>query len=456
MQMILKQKLFTLLFIVLVNLCTHITISNAATIKVADYGDGSCSFVNAQAAYIAASEGDTIVFPAGTCTWSSTLTISKPLIIMGAGTGSEGTTKLVASGTMNNGFFHVTGITSSELMRISGFYFEMTDMTPFTAIYVSSVDMDNIRIDHNIFNQGNKPLLFYNLKGLIDNNYFYNGNLSILYSAAEKANASWDSMDAGTVDALFIEDNHFIHDANFLRTYTNECIGTFNGGKLVVRYNHFESYNIPDTAGTVTPIMTHGSAAGGVAYGYWQLGTGARRGQSVVEIYNNVFEGKRIDFPAVLRGSANLVYNNMIGKVKYSPRIYLREEEYSEVQWTPARTEWPAEDQVHNTFIWNNTYNGSQLTTSNIAIGPDGDKIKLNRDYFLHAPEAAGGKEIFTGANGASGSYPTDGVTYPTRGTMIFKTEGPNAYYGYTPYTYPHPLIKESTKPKAPGNLTYR
>ena len=29
---------------------------------------------------------------------------------------------------------------------------------------------------------------------------------------------------------------------------------------------------------------------------------------------------------------------------------------------------------------------------------------------------------------------------YPTLGTMEFIAEGPNEYYGYTPYTYPHPL----------------
>lgn len=117
----------------------------ATTFYVADYGDSTCSLANAQSAYNAASAGDTIVFPAGTCTWSSALTINKPLSIIGAGSVAGGT-KLIASGSMTTGFFNVTGITSSDLMRISNFYFDMIDWTPATAIYVHSVNMDNIRL----------------------------------------------------------------------------------------------------------------------------------------------------------------------------------------------------------------------------------------------------------------------------------------------------------------------
>ena len=436
------SKIINILLVCLVCLCAYVADSYAATFYVANYGDGTCSLANAQSAYNAASAGDTIVFPAGTCTWSSALTVGKALSITGAGSGAGGT-KLVASGSMSNGFFNITGITSSVLMRISGFYFEMTDWTPQTAIYVHSVNMDNIRIDNNIFNQGSKPILFYNPRGLIDNNYFYNSNLTIEYSAGSvaKANASWDSMAAGTADALFIEDNHFIDNAEYTAGGSQERVGTFNGGKLVVRYNNFDFYDIPHDA-TTYPVHTHGSASGGVANGYWQQETGARRGQSVVEIYHNVMGGKRIDYPISVRGSANLIYNNTIISESGNPsRITLSEEEYTvSSNWNPLRVDWPAEDQVHNTFIWNNTFDGTAQTSSNILAIPDETKIQLNRDYFLHEPQATGGKEIFTGANGASSTYPTNGTVYPTLGTMVFTPDVENAYYGYTPYTYPHPL----------------
>jgi hypothetical protein len=163
--------------------------------------------------------------------------------------------------------------------------------------------------------------------------------------------------------------------------------------------------------------------------------------------------GRRIDFLYTSRGSVNLVHHNSIANlVMNAPRVYFYEEEQYETQWSPNRTSWPAEDQVHNSFVWANTYNGSAYFNdpAHIAIGATSTTyIQLNREVFLHEPKAAGGKAAFTGLNGASGTYPTDGIRYPTLGTMVFTPEGPNAYYGYAPYTYPHPL----TAPTPPTNL---
>ncbi|MFC1701111.1 fibronectin type III domain-containing protein, partial [Patescibacteria group bacterium] len=430
----------------------------------------TCEQVDVQAAIDSANNGDTVMVPAGTCTWTTEVIVTKPLSIIGSGSDINGT-KLIASGTMSYGFFYVNGFTSTELMRISGFYFDMIDWTPQYAIRIlTNIEIDNLRIDHNIFNQsGIAQIWVGGSKGVIDNNYFYNSNKSISFTAGSmaQANASWDSMDAGTADALFIEDNHFIDDANYSAAYGNEKIGTYNGGKLVIRYNTFNSEDYP-LATTFSAIMTHGSAAGGVSGGYWQIGTGARRGQSVVEIYENIMYGKRIDCLASVRGSSNLIYNNThTDSYGGNALITLDEEEHwQDNNWDPWREVWPAEDQVHNTFIWGNTIDGLVQDSSDIIVYHTNDScvssdnpyncctgldigtcnfIVENRDYFLHEPQDSGGREIFTGENGASGSYPTDGITYPTLGTMIFEPDGPNAYYGYTPYTYPHPLRNEAS-----------
>lgn len=434
----------------ILGLSITVPIASAKVIRVSDFGDGTCSRSNAQAAYDAASAGDTIIFPGGNCTWTSELTINKPLTIVGSGT------TLTAGATLNNGVFYITGFTSDKLMRITGFTFNLVNFTSSgRAINVlNNISLGKLRIDHNTFHYGYEQVHVGGSKGVIDHNYFYNPLKGISFTAGSvaQANQSWASMAAGTSEALFVEDNHFIDNADYPAAFSQERIGTYNGGKLVIRYNHWDSSLYP-TNGTINPIMIHGSAAAGAENGYWQIGTGARRGQSVVEIYNNVMIGKRIDFLAKLRGSANLVFSNVVTNITISPlpRIYMREEEYTETQWNPARTNWPAEDQVHNTFIWANTFNGATQTSANIVVYEPTWAIQENRDYFLHAPQPAGGKETFTGANGASSSYPTDGSTYPTQGTMVFSTNGPNAYYPYTPYTYPHPLTL--SPPAAPGNL---
>lgn len=434
----------------------------------------SCSLADATTAYNAASAGDTVSFlPNSACAWSSALTVSKPVIISGNGT------TLTADGPMANGYFNITGFTASGLVRITNFTFQMVNWTPETAIDVhdmsGGVSGGNIRIDNNIFHFGSKPILFDHPKGLIDHNYFYNPVIGIEYSSGSRTNAdaSWSSLAAGTADALFIEDNHFITNASYALNYTQEQIATFNGGKLVVRHNEFDADNIPLTD-SYWPFMAHGSADGGCGgAGYWEAGSCQRRGQSVIEFYNNVEHGKRIDFMFLTRGSANLIHDNSItGTVQYNPRIYFQEEEYYSDNWSILRTAWPAEDQVHNTFMWNNTYRSHDFNDGlygYVESSPSASAgVLKDRDYFLHAPcggsastDAYGnvcthGKATFTGQNGGSASYPTNGSTYPNLGNMVFTATGDNAYAGYVPYAYPHPLQgrADNTPPVAPTGLS--
>ena len=455
--------IFALLTICVIGLFVYATGGYAATINVADYGDGLPSKANFELAYAAATTGDTIIFPLnGSATWTSGTTIGKALTIYGQGT------TLTSSGVLSTGFFRVTGFTSTDLMRITGFIFNAVDFSSnHKCIRIDTITLTKLRIDHNTFHYGYDQIDVGGSYGVIDNNYFYNSLKGINFTAGTdaQANASWESMTAGTANALFIESNHFIDNADYPKTWSQEKIGTRAGGKLVVRYNDFNFDDKPaEHTNTTTPFMAHGSAAGGVEYGYWQIGTGARRGQSVIEFYNNTMQGYRIDYPYISRGSANLIYNNaIVGRVKNAPRDYLREEErYVTSNWPVSRTAWPAEDQVHNTFIWNNTYNGSPYfkQASHFAIGGT-DYIQIDRDFYLHAPcggsdatdgygnTCTHGKETFTGANGATDTYPTDGNTYPTLGTMTFTPTGDNAYYEYTPYKYPHPL----TSLAAPSGL---
>jgi hypothetical protein len=428
-----------------------LTATFAATVRVADFGDGTPSRANAQSAYNAASAGDTIIFPGGNATWTSSLTISKPLTIKGNGT------TLIAGAALDKGFFYITGFTSNTLMRISGFVFNMANLASngHGLLIYNNIELGNLRVDHNTFHHGDIQVEVGGSKGVFDHNYFYNGRSCVYFTAGSRAqaDASWVSMAAGTADALFFEDNQFIYDSNWLgANENNSCFDTYNGGKLVVRYNSFTATNVPASwTGPLGTILTHGNAAAGLPLGYWQAAALANRAQSVVEIYYNTINAKRADFLCQLRGAANLVHHNVLDTTMFTPTVNLYEEEQTETQFSPLRTAWPGEDQVHNSFFWSNTLrlNGTaNVNYINVSAG-SANYIQQGRDFFLHAPEASGGKETFTGANGASGSFPTDNITYPSLGTMVFTSSGANAYFGYTEYTYPHPL----TAPDAPTNL---
>ena len=449
----------------------------------------TCNYVDVNSTIANATTGMTVIVPAGNCTWNYTLTIGKAITVQ------ANNTTLTAGAQLSDGFFFITGFTSSVLTRITGFTFvnRIADIElPSTNVRVwGNVELKNLRIDHNTLYYGYESIDVSGSFGVIDNNYFYNPRKGISFSAGNRSQAddSWKSLEAGSANALFIENNHFITDENYTLPYTQEQIGTYNGGRLVVRYNNFNATNVSPSLETYTPFMAHGSADGGCdGAGYWESSPCQRRGQSLIEFYGNIESGQRIDFMYITRGSANLVYNNVItGTVTYNPSIQLVEEEYEGLGgWNFVRTAWPAEDQVHNTFLWNNSYRGHDFndgvygsveTTptdytctaaatpmsccTGLGTGTCGDSntptlnpfIRLNRDYYLHAPcitanatdgygnNCTLGRESFIGVNGSSNSYPTDGNTYPTDGTMVFTNNSANAYYYYSAFDYPHPLV---------------
>jgi hypothetical protein len=428
--------------------------------------DTSPSVAEFEALVAGASSGDTITF-LGDATWSSTATVDKALVIDGDGH------TLTAGTQLENGLLNITGFTdSSNTVRITNFVFNGVDHTATgLAIKINAVTITNLQIDHNVFYYFSETIEVGGSYGVIYDNTFYNAYQAIMYTAGTRAqaDASWVDLSAGTANALFIEDNQFIHNSNYPSESTQEQIGTFNGGKLVVRYNTFDTTNSA-YAGNADFLMTHGSAkGGGGASGYWQEENDVRRGQAIVEIYKNSMTGQRIDHAFTLRGGSNLIWNNSHSdSYGGSCDILLDEEEYYDTDnWSTTRTEWPAEDQIFNTFIWSNMLDGEALASDDINVrdfnsyctdantpmsccsGSEAGTcnkaeadalLKEDRDYFLHAPQSSGGSESFTGANGAAGSHPTDGDPYATSGTMTFSAVGANAYYGYVPYTYPHPL----------------
>jgi len=421
--------------------------------------------------------GDTIRFQGdatGGAAWSTTVTVDRNITIDGNGH------TLQSSGALADGFFKITGFSASSLVRITGFTFNASGAGK--SIWVIGMTggptVGNIRIDNNTFNFGTYQVDFNHGKGLVDNNYFYNATsiaVQLDGGTRDDAEEAWESLAAGTINALVIEDNHFIQNAS--GSSLQEQIASENGGKFVIRYNHFDGTLTGAESGVFYPIMTHGNADGGCGGGgYWAIDQEAarcrRRGQSVVEIYENQMDANRFNQAIVLRGSANLVYNNTLTKISaITPLVvYFVEEEYDSDNFSPLRTARPGEDQVHNSFVWNNTLNGVQVNTNPgdwIGASPSCSTypascsagLQRDQDYFIHAPCASTdvtasdgfpcthGIQTFTGLNGASNGNPTDGSPYPTYGSLSFTPGATNAYYNYTPLTYNHPLRGGSDTP---------
>lgn len=441
-----------------------------------------------QDAITAATSGDTVLFSGdGSETWSTAVSVGKALTINGNGT------TLTAGDNLTNGFFTITGFTdSTNIMRITDFTFDKGSYPTGRAIYATggsgSDTLAKLRIDNNTFKFGVYQLEIGGCWGVIDNNTFYNASTFIQLNGGSRtqADASWVDLSTGTANALFVENNRFVCDSDDAANVCGKGNGfdASQGGKNVVRWNTWDYTNAYDSSSRAV-LGFHGSAAGGCNIGtyggYWQPeGSDCRRSPSVWEVYANYMTGKRVTSIFTARGGTGVVWNNVL-VTDYAGTmdsvIYIREEEF--YNFTPIRLEWPAEDQVHNIFIWGNTSKGLPVAANQIATdgyntyctenstpysccsglktgtcddGEAGAFLTKDREYFLHAPcggsdetDALGnvcthGKATFTGANGASDTYPTDGETYATSGTMTFSAIGDNAHYPYTPYTCPHPL----------------
>ncbi len=397
----------------------------------------SCSLVDVQAAINSAQSGDTVLVPAGSCIWISTLMLNKSITLQGAGVDA---TKIINGGVTQ---LVIVSLPSDKPVRITGIYFDAASYDELdysgmrSAIWISGnpVKLTKVRVDHCIIDKGQTGVWWTGgSRGVIDNCLFHNVDLGI--RIAGDNDASWNRpIVPSSDDAVFIENNTFLVDNNMPYEPNEQIYHDSWGARSTVRYNRFLS---PDfSSGYNAPIEAHGN---------WPNPPYTSRGVVMIEFYDNIFDINKTYRMMYFRGGSLLVYNNKITcQAGGCPAIQLTEEEgwTSGGPWCPRcpnATVWPAQDQISNSFLWNNTVNGVPVTSISLNE-PETDIIFIQegRDYWMHAPAATGGRTIYTDKQG---------------GNETFIPTGPNAYYPHIPYVYPHSLVVESSSPTPiPGDI---
>ena len=135
----------------------HTTHTFATTIEAA-----SCSLAHVQTAVSSAGRGDTVIVPAGSCKWAGTLSITKAIILQGAGAGRTIITSNFIPSTKVDGmgsgesliFFKSSNIASdtNTNLRITGFTFDLNHKTSGILINnFSTTPLNKLRIDNNTF-----------------------------------------------------------------------------------------------------------------------------------------------------------------------------------------------------------------------------------------------------------------------------------------------------------------
>lgn len=440
----------------------------------------SCSSAHVQAKVDETSPGDTVLVPAGTCAWTSTVTLTRGIALVGSGTTITGTTNLVYLNA------NAAAIAAHDLFTVRGFTFDGTDpatdgtgSTGLLRLASAVTDYARVRITGNTFkNTGGRAIYvqgrFY---GVVADNVFDATRIPI--STYGDDSNSWlnETQAFGVEQNLYFEDNTI----QFSQTVAGQrSIAGGQGGRIVVRYNtwNFDGLGYAPQLWEVHGLQLMQSDSGD--YNCYLAGhdlcnaalTSCQQYSIMVsEFYgNNVFNLTSGNQWMQHRGGWMLFFGNAYAAAS-GANTGLHYQQYgcdSCQQYLAIRG--PFTQHVSNTYVWNNfdkttrtgmTKGADYCADRTASYPPYTNAIAENVDYWTDKGAAFDGSsgvgcgtfatipptcttgvgywattQSCTALTGQIGKAPTT----PLSGTL-YKCTSPNTWTAYyTPYTYPHPL----------------
>ncbi len=409
----------------------------------------SCSQEDVQAAIDdpATVDGDTVVLPAGSCTWTSYLDVTKGITIHGAGI--DNTTIIDST---SNDWHEVPfwiDVDQPKQWRLTELTITGTGTTTdANGVLVINGD-SSFRIDHVKFVDLNSRALMIrgNAYGVIDHCQFINLTSQGISVRPETPSNIRDirwstSTEMGGIDAVYIEDCTFSNDSD---SYVHAAIDSEFGAKWVFRYN----------ACINSWVVCHGHEMA--------------RGTLRTEIYKNTFESSSNTYPSIsIRGGTSVIFDNTITG-SFWKAIILKDYSICETQWEDnpcipenACDSYPCTDQVGRTYDqqlapvyqWDNTWDGDPIISyihflHKSCTDPSVyDVIQKDRDYYDEDASFDGTSGVGVGTTASRPATCTEGVAYWNRNEETLYQCSPTdtwtAYY--IPYTYPHPLTQDSIR----------
>jgi hypothetical protein len=361
----------------------------------------TCSQSDVSSAILSAADGDTIICPAGSWTWSNSVSINnKNITLKGAGK-DQTIISIALAGGLN------VPVTNTKAFRITGFTFRSTINIGTDSGYAMvriyggkgwRIDNNKIKIYSNVlsYNGGNGIYTKNAIGGLIDHNEFTNEETSTncwhaaVYVEGAGSNAwSSGSQIGNSNNTVFIENNTFT-ETRQCSAHNPHAVYGQNGGIFVVRHNTITNVNI-DTHGF---CAIYGTREYEISKNNWIISTGRNlfrliylRGGTGV-IHNNTL---------TLQGTGTATYG--IGLTDYRITAASQCSGTATQNLIKANTccsaseGYPCIDQIGRgqnqvldpLYIWNNA-NFRTTTVSNVSSecsSSTSNFIQLNRDYFV-------------------------------------------------------------------------
>lgn len=270
----------------------------------------TCSAADVQAAIDASSDLDIVKIKAGTCSWATTVTVTKAIQLRGeqnctldgSGNCSSWSTIIKDAHPSDDKILLIT-LPTAKPMRLMHLEFQDaavggTNYNGVVQVTGANTDSRRLRIDHCRFTNLNGANVFTtDVLGVIDHNVFMRNASTIPvyvyhsgWNGATHADGSWAAaVNFGTEAFLFVENNYF-EDTNYPFPYA--ITDAYRGARYVVRYN------------TIVNgwVEAHGSDSGG-----------RERGTRAIEIYNNALScngGDTCQYVANFRSGTGLIHDN--------------------------------------------------------------------------------------------------------------------------------------------------
>jgi hypothetical protein len=419
-----NKLLFTILFLVLVLLNAPMQ----ADVHLAE----TPSYSDVSKAVADASSGDTVLVQAGTAVWTSALTLTRSVKLVGSGIDNT----IIKNGMVANTFLitlRPAVPADDPYIEISGFTLDGNNIASCISIFGtdSTYPFTNFRIHHNKLRNvpDSRPDAYMcirvkgNCFGLIDQNQFVNNLYDFKVYGNDKY--SWDKypglVNIGTANYLYIENNTSTGAHSII-------LASGEGARWVYRYNHI------DNTGTEALWDAHGDTRN---YGV----VGFELYENTVTNSNDPLYGKGggLDY----RGGTGIIFNNKFcaGTSGTRTKIQVREEYNSTGDgvlgcWCP----------VNNGYIWNNR---NSRDNKIVAIWHEEfdlhNCIEEDRDWWDDATREAGGESPSNFIDGTEANRPAicavNDCYWATDTRKLYRCTTTNNWtFIYTPYTYPHPL----------------
>lgn len=315
-----------------------------------------------------ASDGDTVIVPAGTAVWTQGLSmVNKGITLKGAGhyvyTGGHTLSNATGQETIiidevtprTAALLAVTWTNLTGFVRITGFQFKSGitntgDNFAGTIRVLGNLNMAGFphsqwRIDHCFMNKLKGRMGIYAMSGLIDNCYIdQGGQAGIVFDGRipnpnQKGHWSWATdVPRGTIyEGVYIENSYFTNSV------VRGCTDGFTGSRIVFRFN--TTHN--------AAVENHGTES-----------TGIFRGGRWMAIYGNTFNASiTAEYATHFRSGSGVIFSNhTTGKFPglFRGLNYRRRDHFIPYMGANGTNVW---DQNDPTVYARGTHTGSNGTT---------------------------------------------------------------------------------------------